>query len=167
MVVIVLLALLGGAAMSRLMAGSAFDAMAARDSMISIARTAQQHAFGREAVEFQVLHDTGAGQWRMRASADAGATLLREAAVADRAVSIETVASGSTPGPADTCAGAFDDPVDDLKVSFDGSGNVKAFSNAGQALGVANGIRLCVNDSEVLSACLSPAGYAHEGACAQ
>lgn len=161
-IVIVLIGIVGAVAMSRFMSGSAFNAVGARDAIITVAHAAQQASLGRNDVSFEI--DNSGDDWIF--AVISGTEVLRTASVSNRNVTLET---GSAAASANTCANGFDTAVaNDFKLTFDGKGDLLSFTNNSTTETVDaafNGVRLCVNDDVNFSVCVSPAGYAYVGNC--
>jgi MSHA pilin protein MshC len=161
-IVIVLIGIVGAVAFARYMSGSAFNAAGAQDAVLTIAHAAQQAALGRSDVSF-VIDATG-GEWVF--SAVDNGNVLRSVAVSTDNVILET---GSAAASASTCASGFDTAVaNDFALTYNSKGDLVDFTNNSttEAVDAAfNGVRICVNDTVVLSVCVSPAGYAYEGDC--
>lgn len=163
-VTLVLLGILGVLVLSRFLQANSFDALEARDAVIATARGAQQNALGRDGVSFRI--GQAGSNWQILAYADAGLVELRQVSLPMEDVILET---GSAAASLDNCASGIDDPVaNDFEVSFDGFGNVESFTNnantvlAGPSF---NGVRICLNDDDSHSVCISPAGFAFAGPC--
>ena len=160
--VLVLVGILSLAAFSRLSSSRAFAEAVARDELIAVARSAQRLALGRDDVSFTI--ESSPSEWV--ASAKVGGGAQETLSISSNGILLET---GSPAANAATCASAFDTPVaGDFQVNFDSYGNVENFINNAvtEAVGPAfNGIRICVNDTDSLSVCISPAGFASAGNC--
>lgn len=158
-VVIVVLSLVAAVVITRFTSPSGFNPSTARDAAITVAREAQQMALGRNNVTFNI--GQSGGDWVFIAAS--GGTTVRSVAVPSTNVVLET---GSTSASSDTCATGFDDPVaSDFEVAFDLKGNATTLTNNSNTETVANGVRICVNDDNSLSVCISPGGFAYAGAC--
>lgn len=162
---IVLLGIVAAVVIPRFMAPNAFDEPVARDGLLTTIRAAQQAALGRDDVTFEI--DRTGSAWHLQVK-DSGST-LREFEFSAENIILET---GSPASSNDTCSTSFDTAVaNDFELSFDAMGNLGEFSNTGvPGAPVAvdddfNGVRICLNDTDALSICVSPAGYAHAGNC--
>lgn len=161
-VVLVLIGLLSLVVFSRFTNSGAFEEAEARDLILSTARSAQLLAMGRSDVSL-TLAPSGA-DWIIGTAVGG---------IAEEAVTLSAdnliLETGSAASSALTCAAAYDTSVAaDFEVDFDGFGNVAGFTNnsttelAGASF---NGVRICLNDDDSLSVCISPAGYAFAGPC--
>jgi MSHA pilin protein MshC len=164
-VVIVLLGIVGAVVIPRFMAPDAFDQMVARDSLLTTLRAAQQAALGRSDITFEI--NRAGAAWHLEVK-EAGTT-LRELRFSADNISLET---GSPIASGDVCATSLDTAVaSDFELAFDAVGNLKRFGNTGVAGSPIhvdesfNGVRICLNDTDALSICVSPAGYAYAGSC--
>jgi type II secretory pathway pseudopilin PulG len=161
-VVIILVGIVGAVIVPRFLSPSAFEISATQDGLVSTIRAAQQAAIGRADVSFLIASDTDA--WTF--TAKSGATALRTFQVPVNDVLLET---GSAASSSDTCATGFDTAVaGDFSLAFKNDGYLDTFTNNGVTEAVDssfNGVRICLNDSVVVSVCVSPAGYAHAGNC--
>jgi type II secretory pathway pseudopilin PulG len=161
-VVLVLVSIVAVTVTSRYLTPNAFEAAGARDGLITILRAAQQAALGRSNVTATI--QTVGDKWVFAAMA--GSTVLQTMEVNKRNI---VLATGSALVGAGTCAEGLDTPLaNDFRVSYDSKGNLSAFVNSGVTQAVSstfNGVRVCVNDAEQYSACVSPSGYAYTGNC--
>jgi MSHA pilin protein MshC len=161
-VVIVLLGIVGAVVIPRFLSPNAFDEPAAQDGLLATIRGAQQAAIGRANVTFEIT-STG-DDWTFVAKS--GSTTLRTFQVRTNGVVLET---GSAASSSNTCANDFDTALaGDFKLEFNTDGTLKRFTNNGSTENVNasfNGVRICVNDTNAASVCVSPAGYAHAGNC--
>lgn len=141
---------------------TAFDSMAARDALIGVIRTAQQASLGRSDVVVKI--QSIADRWEVLAQQSG--TELRRIEFSNKVVVLET---GDVIASGDTCATAFDTAVaSDFELAFNNKGDLGSFTNNGSihAAGPTfNGVRLCVDDLDFFSVCVSPAGYAYGGVC--
>lgn len=163
-VVLVLVGIIGVVIATRFMDPSAFNQISTRDGLITGIRTAQQAALGRSAVTFRI-NQTG-GNWIL--DTRVGGTSLRTVQFSASEVVLET---GSAAASANTCTtvGTFETAVaNDFTLTFDASGNLSQFTNNGTTEPVNNtfnGVRICVNDTDQFSVCVSRVGYAYAGNC--
>lgn len=164
-IVIVLVGITAVVIVPRFMAPGGIDEAIARDGLLASLRAAQQAALGRDDVTLEI--DRTGDAWHLEVK-DAGNT-LRELEFSARNIILET---GSPAATSDVCSTAFDTAVaNDFTLTFDALGNLGEFNNTGvPATPVAvddnfNGVRICLNDTDALSICVSPAGYAHAGNC--
>jgi prepilin-type N-terminal cleavage/methylation domain-containing protein len=161
-VVIVLLGIVGVVIMPRFLEPNAFDEPAAQDGLLATIRGAQQAAIGRANVTFAIT--SGGGDWTF--AAKSGSTTLRTFQVRTNGVMLET---GSAASSANTCADGFDTALaGDFTLEFNTDGTLKRFTNNGSIENVNasfNGVRICVNDTDAASVCVSPSGYAYAGNC--
>lgn len=161
-IVIVLIGIVGAVAITRYMSSSAFNAVGARDGIITVAQAAQQASLGRSNVTFAIA--LSGEEWIF--SANGGGTPLRTVSVPTQNVILET---GSAVASGNTCADSFDTAVaNDFELTYNGKGDLVDFTNNSTTESVGptfNGVRICVNDDITFSVCVSPAGYAYAGNC--
>ena len=163
-VVIILAGIVGVVVVPRFVAPNSFDDIAAQDGLISTIRAAQQASLGRASVTFEIAN--GGDEWEFVAKA--GSTELHRFEVSDRQLMLET---GSAAASADTCAtpaGDFDSPINDLQLAFSERGDLASYTynSLMEPVDAAfNGVRICINNTDALSVCVSPAGYAYAGKC--
>ena len=161
-IVLTLAGIVGALTVPYLLNRHVFDAPAARDGFIATVRAAQQAALGRTGITMEI--DSTGDQWVMtvRESGD----VIRELRVSNVSVVLETGSAASAVAACDT---AFDDSVEnDFALAFDSRGELSSFTNNGvteTASALFNGVRMCVDDQVMYSACVSPAGYAYSGNC--
>jgi MSHA pilin protein MshC len=168
-VVIVLLGIVSAMLIPRFLEPSAFEVASAQDAVITTLRAAQQAALGRDGVTFEI--DRVGNDWVLAAKDDG--TTIRTLQFSAANVVLET---GSAAASGNTCATGFDTAVaTDFELEFDSGdadayqkGDLDEFTNDGVTEIVDasfNGVRICVNDVDALSVCVSPAGYAYAGSC--
>jgi prepilin-type N-terminal cleavage/methylation domain-containing protein len=163
-VVIVLLGIVGVVVVPRFMAPNAFNALATRDGIVATIRAAQQASIGRSLVTFKIV--STADSYRFLAEAGAGNTTIREFEVGSRDLVLKT--GSAVEGSLDTCATGYDEDLDNFTLTFNGQGSLVNFSNGplNQNVGSTfNGVRICLNDTDAMSVCVSPLGYAYVGNC--
>lgn len=161
-VVIVLLGIVGVVVISRFITPSSFNDVAARDGLAAGIRAAQQAALGRTGVTFEI--DSSADSWFFVVKE--GANTIRTFEIGNRDLVLETGSAAALSGL--TCATGYDTALDNFTLSFNSRGNLTNFSNGAINENVDNtfnGVRICVNDTNALSVCVSRAGYASVGNC--
>lgn len=176
--IILLVGIMGVVVISRYTSPNAFNAQGAQDALVATIRQAQQAALGRSEVSFEIIDE--ANQYRfILCAADPGPDdpdCSHTATPASRKLSQTVVSKGGvllttgTAATADACnaTATFDSSVDGLVLLFDTMGNIDTFTydaiteNNDASF---NGVRLCLNATVAASVCVSPAGYAYEGAC--
>lgn len=161
-VVLVLIGITSAVVISRFAEPDTFTVQAAQDGLLTTIRAAQQAALGHDDVTFEI--NQAGGEWQLEAR-DAGGVIRTLELPADSIV----LQTGSAAASSDTCATGFDTAVqNDFELGFDGKGNLAQFVNGGTTELVDstfNGVRLCVNNTDAQSVCVSPAGYAYAGNC--
>ena len=158
-VVIILLSIMGVAIMSRFSDSSEFNTLAARDGIIATALAAQQASLGRNDVTFDI--NQSGSDWIFEVASSG--TVVSSFEVTGGGFTLET---GSTITTGD-CSTGFDDAVtSNFSIAYDSFGNASTFTNAASTpVSIANGVRICIDDTVDLSVCISPGGYAREGDC--
>tara|TARA_R110002072_G_scaffold136124_2_gene278049 strand:- start:3216 stop:3749 length:534 start_codon:yes stop_codon:yes gene_type:complete len=162
-IVIVLVGIISAVGFSRILRSDTYNAIIARDQIVSLARSAQQRAIGRSDVAMTIQPDGDDLEIRIQ---DGGGTL--QTAVVS---SISAVLSGDvneqdgcsvTPG-ADTITNAAP-----FVLSFDELGDLLAGGVTGAAgfpEAVSTAARVCINNDPAMSVCWSASGYAYVGDC--
>ena len=159
-VVIVLVGILGAVVVSRFTTPNTFNIQIAQDGIITTLRAAQQAALGRDNISFKIVP----GGDNLDLIVEEGSATIRTLTVAGDGVTLET---GTTADTGMSCASGYDDDImPDFEIAFDGLGNaISLLNNSITEQPVDNGVRICINDTDSLSICVSPAGFAHEGDC--
>lgn len=161
-VVLVLVGITGVVIISRFMSPSTFSDISARDALITGIRSAQQAALGRASVTFEI--NQSGGNWVLETRVSG--TPIRSEQISATDVVLET---GSAVASANTCATSYDTAVaSDFELKFNAKGDLTEFTNNGTTELVNNsfnGARICVNDTNTFSMCVSPVGYAYAGNC--
>ena len=162
-IVIALVGVLSAFIMSRMLRSDTYDAIIARDQIISLSRAAQQKALGRNDIELTI---TPSGSTLSIEIEDSTGT-VQSAQFDARNVSFsgdvnELDGCGVTPGT-DSPSGAAP-----FVLRFDSLGDLMEGGVTGAAgfpAEITDGARLCVNNEPVMSVCWSAAGYAYAGDC--
>ncbi len=160
--VILVLGIISAVTISRFISGNAFNATVLRDQIVSVARSAQQSALGRDSVTF-TLTPSPAGDEVVLENSDAGGSFesytLRLDTVALRGDINTTDSCETTPGA---------DPISNanpLSVSFVALGDLGVSGVTGSTGNVNSALRVCIDGSAQASVCFSPSGFAYTGDC--
>ncbi|MEX0739308.1 MAG: prepilin-type N-terminal cleavage/methylation domain-containing protein [Pseudohongiella sp.] len=164
-VVIAVVGVLSAMVMSRFLRSDSYNAIIARDQVVSMARAAQQKALGRNDIELTIT--------------PSGNTL--EIDISDSTGSVQTasvdVRSVAFSGDVDELDGCADTAGTDavtgaapFVLRLDSLGDLQeggVTGSAGFPATISSGARLCINNTEVMSVCWSAAGYAYTGDCVE
>ena len=141
--VIALIGVIASLALTRMTDPGAFDAVVARDSVLALSRSAQQSALGRANVQLTL---TPSGSNIVVTSTVSGAvSTTRSFPTNEVAITAGSVGSGTTCGSISST----------ITLNFDSAGEIEAVDD--------DGFPICLNGESSL--CISPAGFAHQGAC--
>ncbi|ALO45165.1 prepilin-type N-terminal cleavage/methylation domain-containing protein [Pseudohongiella spirulinae] len=162
-IVIVLVGIIAAVTLSRLLRSDTYDAIIARDQIVSLSRAAQQKALGRNDIELTI---TPSGN-TLSINIEDSTGPVQSAQFDSRNVSFsgdvnELDGCGVTPG-ADVVSG-----VAPFVLRYDSLGDLMEGGVTGAAgfpVGITRGARLCVNNDPAMSVCWSAAGYAYVGDC--
>ena len=122
---------------------SSFDEVVAKDSVLALSRSAQQSALGRNNVQLTL---TPSGSNIVVTSIVSGAVSTTRSFPANEvAITAGSVGSGTTCGSISST----------ITLNFDSAGEIEAVDD--------DGFPICLNGESSL--CISPAGFAHQGAC--
>lgn len=143
--VVIILGILAATAGSRFFDMELFGKSASADVILSTIRNTQQQAFGRDSVVFRIASDTST--YSLSSLVGGVEQVKRSFNHSDVTLEVGAIATiGSNP----CSALAADTSVD---IPFDSQAEISH----------AKGYQICLNT--VASVCISPAGFAHAGAC--
>lgn len=165
LVSIVIIGIIAAVALSRMLRSDTYDAIIARDQIISLSRAAQQKALGRNDIELSI---TPSGN-NLNIAIEDSTGPVQSAQFGSRNVSFsgdvnELDGCGVTPGT-DTVSGAAP-----FVLKFDSLGDLMeggVTGSTGFPVAVSSGARLCINNDAAMSVCWSAAGYAYVGDCVE
>ena len=141
--VLLLVGILASLTIGRVTDSALFDARIAADVIIAELRAVQQLAMGRRLVSIRIGTD---GVTSTISRVVSGATTsTRSFPTNEVAITAGSVGSGTTCGSISST----------LTLNFDSAGEIEAVDD--------DGFPICLNGESSL--CISPAGFAHEGAC--
>ena len=141
--VVVVLAIVSLSISSRYLSGSNFDQVIARDGAISVMRQVQQSALGKNNVSLKIETSGSSVVFSEVISGATGTT--RSFPANEVAITAGSVGSGTTCGSIGST----------ITLNFDSAGEIEAVDD--------DGFPICLNGQSSL--CISPAGFAHQGAC--
>lgn len=157
-VVLVILGVVSVAITSRVLRADTYNAAIARDQVISLARTAQQKAIGRNDVSLSIQ---GAGNnFEIRVSDSTG--VIESSRVARSSVDVQADVNQLS-----GCAALAGNTVTDVTsfvLRYTELGDLLEGGVGGTA-GITTGARVCINNDPAMSVCVSAAGYAYAGDC--
>jgi MSHA pilin protein MshC len=162
-IVIAVIGILSAVVISRLNRGDIYDAIIARDQIISLSRAAQQKALGRNDIELSI---TPSGN-NLNIAIEDSSGPVQSAQFDSRNVSFsgdvnQLNGCGVTPGT-DAVSGAAP-----FVLRFDSLGDLMEGGVTGATgfpAAITDGARLCINNDAAMSVCWSAAGYAYAGDC--
>lgn len=141
--VIALIGVIGSLALTRMTNPLSFDAAVAQDSVLALSRSTQQSALGYANVELTL---TPVGSNIVVSAIVSGAvSTTRSFPTNEAAITAGAVGSGTTCGSISSAT----------TLNFDSAGEIETVDN--------DGFPICINGES--SICISPAGFAHQGAC--
>lgn len=141
--VILLLAIIGTMAASRYADSGAFDGSIAKNSLLAQVRSTQQSALGRANVQLTLASN---GSDIVVTSIVSGAVSTTRSFPAN-----EVAMTAGTVGSGTSCSSI----TSTITLNFDSAGEIETVDD--------DGFPICLNGESSL--CISPAGFAHEGAC--
>ena len=160
--VIAILAVIGAVAISRMLSGNTLNAIVVRDQIISLARTAQQNALGRADVELIITPSASGDEITLSTNDDSGG-------IESYTFSMASVSLTGDINDTDSCAvtsGA--DAITNaapMTLRFGELGDLGVSGVTGSTGAVTSAVRICLNDTESESVCVSPSGFAYAGDC--
>jgi MSHA pilin protein MshC len=145
--VIILLGVLSAFAMSRFSSGQSYSSVIVKNQLLAVLRLSQQTALSRSSSGANVILTltSSAGNWSFVTSGGGGNSFASSIEI-----EAETIRFGTNLVAACSTLSALP-----LTISFDGDGNRIPQSN----------LRICIDSDTVYELCISPSGYAYEGAC--
>lgn len=161
-IVLVIIGIISAVAFARFTGGSAFNAIIARDQIVSMARNAQQHSLGRAGVSMTITPSAG-GDAATLVTSDAGGTIDSMSVPLDDVTltgDINTTDSCGTTSGADTITNATP-----MTLVFSELGDLGASGVTGSTGPITSALRVCVDNDPNFSICVSPSGFAYPGDC--
>ncbi|MDT8427872.1 MAG: type II secretion system protein [Pseudomonadales bacterium] len=162
-ITIVLIGIVSAVALSRMLTGDTFNAVIARDQIISLARAAQQKAIGRSDVVLLIQPEAGRLQLRIEVDGQSVTSASTELQSVSLRADVDVLDSCGT--VAGTHAVGTAAP---LRIEFGRLGDLVqggVQGTAGFPQTVNTGMRVCVNGDPANSVCLSATGFAYAGDC--
>ncbi len=161
-ITLVILGVVSAFAMSRFVGVNTFNAPAVRDQIVSIVRTAQQHAMGRPDVSVTITPSVSGDRVVIESNDDNGAINTYQADLGDVTLSgdINTTASCGTTSGSQTISNSTP-----MTINFGELGDLAVSGVTGSTGAVTSALRICVNNNPVNSVCVSPSGFAYAGDC--
>lgn len=166
-ITIVILGIVGAVAIARMLSADAFNAVVAREAIVSTVRMAQQRAIGHEDV-ILTLQPNGSD---LTLTLEGGGAELTPSTV----ISLQSVSIAADVDILDACDVTppdTDNTLEDLKpliIDFDALGDLLTSGVVDGTpvypVDVTTGMRICINNDPVMSICVSKAGYAYVGEC--
>lgn len=166
-ITIVLIGIVSSVAIARMLSADAFNAIGARETIVSTLRMAQQRAIGHEDV---VVTLQPSGSDLILSLEGGGTTLTPNTTLSLRSVSLSAdvdILDGCDVTPPDA-----DNALEDSKPLIIDFGELGDLVTSGVVDGtpvypvdVTTGMRICINDDPIMSVCVSAAGYAYVGDC--
>ena len=164
-IAIVIVSIISAVALSRLLGGDTFNAFIIRDQVVSLTRIAQQASLGRAGVSMTI---TPAADSVTISVAEVGGT-IESVVIESRGVvlsgDINKLVGFQTP----SCeADNGDNPIAALTpmtINFDELGDLAVSGVTGATGAITSAVRICLNDINTDSVCISPAGFAYSGVC--
>lgn len=152
--------------MSRLLGGNTFNPIIVRDQIVSMSRIAQQSALGRADVSFTIT-PTVSDTVILDVSEIGGSIASVELDAGDVTFSgdINKLVGNQTPS---CSADNGDDAITaatPMTINFDELGDLAVSGVTGSTGAITSAVRICLNNIDVDSVCISPAGYAYPGVC--
>ncbi len=160
-IAIVIIGILSAVTISRFIGGTAFNPLAVQGQIISMIRAGQQASLGRADVEVTITPNV-AGTEVTVAVEDTGGTIESQT-VEMNGVSLsgdvnDTDACATTNGATSITSAA------PMTIRFLELGDLD-LSGFGAGTAVTTAVRVCVNNDNDFSVCVSPAGFAYDGNC--
>jgi MSHA pilin protein MshC len=158
-IVILIAGILSAAVISRVLRSDTYNEAITRDQLVSLARSAQQKAIGRDDVRL-VLQPSGN---RLNMRIEDGGGVVQTVSTALDSVElrgdVNTLAScGVTAGAQLVSAGS------PMSLYYNSLGDLLK-GGVGAPVNISTGARVCINSNPLMSVCISAAGYAYVGDC--
>lgn len=164
-IAIVIVSIISAIAISRILGGDTFNAFIIRDQIVSLTRIAQQASLGRAGVSMTITPAADSVTIRV---AEVGGT-MESVVIESRGVvfsgDINKLVSNQTPGcEADNGDNAIA-ALTPMTINFDELGDLALSGVTGATGAITSAVRICLNNTNVDSVCISPAGFAYPGIC--
>ena len=165
-IAMVLIAILTATIFARFLDTDTFGATVLQNQIISMARVAQQSSLGRSNVSLTITPD-GSGDTVTLEVEDVGGVI--ESAQLD--MDGVNIFSGdiNKAHPVPSCSADDGDSAitnaAEMTLNFDELGDLDVSGITGSTGAVTTALRICINDSDLSSICVSPSGFAYAGNC--
>ena len=160
--VIVLVGILAIFVIARFSEGDTFNSVIVRDQIVSLARTAQQASLGRSGVTMTITPNGSGSAVTLQSSYDGGT-------IDSYSLDLSNVSLSGDINKTASCS------VDDgdfaitsaapMTLTFELLGNLGVSGVTGNTGAISSAVRICINDSDLESVCVSPSGFAYAGDC--
>ena len=141
--VILMLGILGSLGLGRLVNPSGFDKRNAADALISLSRSVQQSALVKSSASLKI--ETSGASLAFSEVVSGATSTTRSFPTNKVSITAGTLGSGAS------CSSI----TSTITLNFDSAGEIETVDD--------DGFPICLNGESSL--CISPAGFAHEGAC--
>ena len=164
-IVIFVIGIVAAVAMTRTLRSDTYNAIIARDQLVSIARSAQQKAIGRTDVSLHIQPIGNSLQFHIEDETGVVETINTDLAEVipsgdvNQLASCDVVGGGSVVSLATPMVLNYNELGDLLDGGVTGA--------PGFPEDVSTGARLCINNDPAMSVCFSPSGFAYVGACVE
>lgn len=165
-IAIVVVSIISVVIMSRFLGGNTFNPVIVRDQIVSMARIAQQASLGRADVSLTIT-PSAPDSVILNVSEGGGSIASVVLDIGDVILSgdINKLVSSQTP----SCAADDGDnaitAVTPMTINFDELGDLAISGVTGSTGAITSAVRICLNNTNIDSVCISPAGYAYAGSC--
>ncbi|MEQ8315137.1 MAG: hypothetical protein RL839_06715 [Gammaproteobacteria bacterium] len=148
--------------MARFTEGDTFNSVIVRDQIVSLARTAQQAALGRNNVTMTITPSAGGDMVTLETTYSGGTIDSYELDLSNVSLSgdINKTASCSVDDGDFSISNSTP-----MTLGFESFGDLGVSGVTGNTGAVTSAVRICVNNSDVESVCVSPSGFAYAGDC--
>ncbi len=162
-IVILVIGIVSAVAIARILRSDTYNPIIARDQLVSVARSAQQKAIGRNDVSLHIQPIGNSLQFRIEDETGVVETIDTDLAAVIPSGDVNQLASCNVVGGESVVSLAtpmvlyYNELGDLLNGGVTGA--------VGFPEDVTSGARLCINNNPAMSVCFSPSGYAYVGDC--
>jgi MSHA pilin protein MshC len=165
-IVLVIVSILAATVFSRFLDTSTFNSLIVRDQIISMARVAQQASLGRADVSLTIT-PAGSDSVTLDVSDVSGSiqSVVLELEGVSLSGDINKLAGNQTPSCESDNGDNAIAAATPMTINFDELGDLALSGVTGATGAITSALRICLNNVNTYSVCVSPAGFAYSGSC--
>jgi prepilin-type N-terminal cleavage/methylation domain-containing protein len=168
-ITLIIVSILSAAVFARFLDTDTFNSVIVRDQIISMTRVAQQASLGRADVSLTIQPNSivPPDEVTLTVSETNGAvqSVVLELDSVTLTGDINKLLGNQTPSCSTENGDTAITNTNPLVINFDELGDIEVVTIGGATAAVTSAVRLCLNNNDIDSVCVSPAGFAYAGSC--